>query len=596
MVVTEPDNPPYQRQSMIIVPTDTPGVNIVRNVGHSFGGEPGRGTHAYIRYEDVRVPKDNLLGGRGNAFVVAQTRLGGGRIHHAMRTVGMAQRALDMMLERAVSRRTQGELLSKKQLVQEMVADSWIDLEQFRLLVLRTAWRIDRYQDYKRVRGDISAVKVAMPGVLHRIASRALQVHGSLGITEEMPFMDMIANAYHLGLADGPTEVHKVTLARTLLADVEPGRGPVPDARTSPPPANGRAGQVRGRPRPGRGVTEAAAVRASDQLDWVALEARLRGALDVPAAPMEVRQFTAGRANLTYLVTFGDAPLVVRRPPRGTIAPGAHDMAREHRVLSRLTDRYPRAPRALYFDDDESVIGAPFVVIEYREGVIVSAEIPPSLARHSDAATRIDLALLDAAADLHAVDAAAAGLGDLGRPDGLRPAPARRLAQPVAPGGAGGRARVDGSSGRSGWLHRCPSRNGTALVHNDLKLDNCQLQPDDPDRSRRCSTGTWRRSGIRCSTSACCSSRCGRCRLGCCRPTKRSGTTPSDPGSTSTASAGTGHSPRGARRSCCSSSTTATWPGSRPTSATPGSARRSRTAPSAPARWSPDEALAALMS
>jgi acyl-CoA dehydrogenase len=228
MVVTEPDNPPYQRQSMIIVPTDTPGINILRNVGHGFGGEPGRGTHAYIRYENVRVPKNNLLGGRGNAFVVSQTRLGGGRIHHAMRTVGMAKRALDMMLERAVSRRTQGELLSKKQLVQEMVADSWIDLEQFRLLVLRTAWRIDRYQDYKRVRGDISAVKVAMPGVLHRIASRALQVHGSLGITEEMPFMDMISNAYHLGLADGPTEVHKVTLARTLLSNAKPADGLFP--------------------------------------------------------------------------------------------------------------------------------------------------------------------------------------------------------------------------------------------------------------------------------------------------------------------------------------------------------------------------------
>jgi acyl-CoA dehydrogenase len=127
-----------------------------------------------------------------------------------------------------VSRRTQGELLSKKQLVQEMIADSWLDLEQFRLLVLRTAWRIDRYQDYKRVRGDISGVKAAMPGVLHRIASRALQVHGSLGITEEMPFMDMIANAYHLGLADGPTEVHKVTLARTLLSEATPAPGLFP--------------------------------------------------------------------------------------------------------------------------------------------------------------------------------------------------------------------------------------------------------------------------------------------------------------------------------------------------------------------------------
>ncbi|MHB8467399.1 MAG: acyl-CoA dehydrogenase family protein, partial [Acidimicrobiales bacterium] len=132
------------------------------------------------------------------------------------------------MLERAVSRRTQGELLARKQLVQEMVAESWVELEQFRLLVLRTAWKIDRYHDYKRVRGDISGVKMVMPGVLHRIASRALQVHGSLGISEEMPFMSFIANAYHLGLADGPTEIHKTTLARTLLSEATPSDGLFP--------------------------------------------------------------------------------------------------------------------------------------------------------------------------------------------------------------------------------------------------------------------------------------------------------------------------------------------------------------------------------
>ncbi len=228
MVITEPDNPSYQRHSMLIVPTDTPGVEIVRGVGHGGSDTHGQGTHAYMRYTDARVPAANVLGGRGNAFVVAQTRLGGGRIHHAMRTVGMSKLALDMMLERAVSRRTQGELLSKKQLVQEMISESWIELEQFRLLVLQTAWKIDRYHDYKRVRGDISAVKIAMSGVLNRIASRALQIHGSLGVTEEMPFMAMIANAYHLGLADGPTEVHKVTLARTLLSKATPAPGLFP--------------------------------------------------------------------------------------------------------------------------------------------------------------------------------------------------------------------------------------------------------------------------------------------------------------------------------------------------------------------------------
>ena len=213
---------------MIIVPTDTPGFKIIRNVGVAGWDAPGEGHHAYVRYDDVRVPATNLLGDRGGGFVVAQTRLGGGRIHHAMRTVGMAREALSMMLERAVSRRTQGELLSRKQLIQDMVAQSWLELEQFRLLVLQTAWKIDQCHDYKRLRGDIAAVKVAMPAVLNNIASRALQVHGSLGLSNEMPFMKMIANAYHVGIADGPTEVHKVTLARTLLSNAQPAPGLFP--------------------------------------------------------------------------------------------------------------------------------------------------------------------------------------------------------------------------------------------------------------------------------------------------------------------------------------------------------------------------------
>ncbi len=227
MAVTDPDNPPYQQMSMFIVPSDTPGVEIIRNVGLGYQ-PPDAGTHAYIRYTDVRVPAENLLGDRGGAFVVAQTRLGGGRIHHAMRTVGMVQRALDMMCERVLSRHTQGEMLGRKQLVQGMIADSWIELEQFRLLVMRTAWRIDKYKDYKRVRKDISAVKATMPKVFHDVAARALQLHGSLGVSSEMPFSAMLIESFHMGLADGPTEVHKVTVARQVLSEYTPTEGLFP--------------------------------------------------------------------------------------------------------------------------------------------------------------------------------------------------------------------------------------------------------------------------------------------------------------------------------------------------------------------------------
>jgi acyl-CoA dehydrogenase len=214
MVVTDPDAPPYQRLSTLIVPAEAPGLKILRNVGFETERVP---THAYLEFDAVRVPASNLLGGPGQGFVVAQTRLGGGRIHHAMRTIGQARRALDLMCERALSRTTQGELLARKQMVQERIADSWIELEQFRLLVLRTAWLIDRHNDYRKVRKDIAAVKAAMPKVLHDIAARALHLHGSLGLSNEMPFTNLLLQSFHVGLADGPTEVHKVTVARQVL-------------------------------------------------------------------------------------------------------------------------------------------------------------------------------------------------------------------------------------------------------------------------------------------------------------------------------------------------------------------------------------------
>ncbi len=214
MAVTDPEAPPYQRMSMFIVPADTPGVEIVRHVAVGY---ESKGAHAYIRYNDVRVPRDHLLGETGQGFIVAQTRLGGGRIHHAMRTVGKIQRAFDMMCERSLSRETQGEVLAQKQLVQAMIADSWIDIEQFRLFVLRTAWKIDRFKNYKEVRADISAVKAQMPKVYHDVYARALQVHGSLGLSTEMPFAAGVLDSFHMGLADGPTEVHKVTVARQVL-------------------------------------------------------------------------------------------------------------------------------------------------------------------------------------------------------------------------------------------------------------------------------------------------------------------------------------------------------------------------------------------
>src|SRR5882672_7132416 len=175
MVVTNPDVSPYKGMSMFLVPTDSPGVRMERNLG-LMGEGPDDGMHALIEYDGARVPGDALLGGEGQAFAIAQTRLGGGRVHHAMRVVGQSQKALDMMAERALSRETQGSLLAEKQSVQNFIADSYIELMQFRLYVLYVAWTIDKSKDYRKVRHDIAAVKVRMPEVLHNIVQRSIQV------------------------------------------------------------------------------------------------------------------------------------------------------------------------------------------------------------------------------------------------------------------------------------------------------------------------------------------------------------------------------------------------------------------------------------
>jgi acyl-CoA dehydrogenase len=224
MAVTNPDVSPYKGMSMLLVPTDTPGVNIERNVG-LLGERIGEGHHALIHYDNVRVPDENLLGGEGQAFAIAQTRLGGGRIHHAMRTVGVCQAAFDMLCERALSRETQGSLLGDKQFVQGYIADSYAELLQFRLMVLYTAWEIDQYNDYRRVRKDIAAIKAVMPKVMMDITYRAMHVHGALGVSNEMPLARMWAAAPIMGIADGPTEVHKVTVARQVLRDYKPAEG-----------------------------------------------------------------------------------------------------------------------------------------------------------------------------------------------------------------------------------------------------------------------------------------------------------------------------------------------------------------------------------
>ena len=224
---------------------------------------------------------------------------------------------------------------------------------------------------------------------------------------------------------------------------------------------------------------EVAQVRPGEQLDWVSLEAYLRQHLPQAVGDFSVLQFPNGSANLTYLVRFGENDLVVRRPPFGTIATAAHDMRREHNVLSLLHAAYPRAPLGLHYCPDESVIGAHFLVSEYRSGVVVWDHVPDLLQVGEEPGRRIGLAVVDALADLHLVDATTCGLGDLGRPAGYLERQVRGWQGRWEAVALDGRGTLD----RVGELlaRHLPESGRPALVHNDFKVDNCQFAAGDPD-------------------------------------------------------------------------------------------------------------------
>ncbi|GCD96156.1 acyl-CoA dehydrogenase family protein [Embleya hyalina] len=212
---TDPGAEPYRRQSMLIVPVDTPGVSIVR--GLPVFGYQDRVGHAEIHFEDVRVPKSALLAGEGDGFMIGQARLGPGRIHHCMRAIGMAERALDLMVDRAQSRTTFGQPLSERGNIQDWIAESRVELEMVRLLTLKTAWLMDTVGN-KAARTEISAIKVAAPGVALKVLDRAIQVHGGGGLSDDFPLASMYAELRTLRFADGPDEVHKRAIARRELA------------------------------------------------------------------------------------------------------------------------------------------------------------------------------------------------------------------------------------------------------------------------------------------------------------------------------------------------------------------------------------------
>jgi acyl-CoA dehydrogenase len=230
MVATEPEAPPHRRASMILVPTDTPGFDLIRPV--SVMGHDGGPGHCEIRYEDCRVPEANLLGGRGEGFVIAQDRLGPGRIHHCMRAIGAAERALELMCRRANERMLFGSPLAEKQFIQDFVAKSRIEIDGARLMVLHAAWKMDT-EGKRAARQEISEIKVVAANVCMDVIDRAIQVHGARGVSDDTPLALMWRSLRMLRIADGPDEVHKMVIAlrelrRWKAQEPEPAPAPEP--------------------------------------------------------------------------------------------------------------------------------------------------------------------------------------------------------------------------------------------------------------------------------------------------------------------------------------------------------------------------------
>jgi acyl-CoA dehydrogenase len=211
---TDPSAPTYQQQSMVLVPRDTPGVEVVRSLS-VFGYHDPEG-HGEVHFTDVRVPVGNVIAGEGMGFLIAQARLGPGRIHHCMRAIGAAERALALMCARADARETFGKPVSTRSNIRDWIAESRIDIEMARLLVLKTAWLMDTVGN-QHARIEISGIKFAVPNICLQVVDRAIQVHGGAGVSDDFPLAMMWAGLRTLRLADGPDEVHKLSVARREL-------------------------------------------------------------------------------------------------------------------------------------------------------------------------------------------------------------------------------------------------------------------------------------------------------------------------------------------------------------------------------------------
>ena len=473
MAVTDPEAAsPYQRATMILVPTDTPGFEHICNI--SVMGDRGSdyASHAEVSYQGARVPLSNTLGAEGMGFAIAQDRLGPGRIHHCMRWIGICERAFDLMCEHAVTRElSPGKPLGTRQIIQEWIARSRAEINAARLMVLQAAWMIDQKGSHA-AREEIALIKFTVAQTLQRVLDRAIQSLGALGMTDDTPLAWWYAHERGARIYDGPDEVHLSLVARRILKRYGMGAPAAPTAR----PKDGEAPTPSSEPAP---IDRPAAVREGEELDRERLATFLEAEIPGWTGPVEVEQFTRGHSNLTYLIRGGDGrELVLRRPPFGAAIATAHDMSREHRILTALEGVYPKAPRPLVLCEREEVLGAPFYVMERAQGVILRSNRPPKgLELGPELMERLSTTLIDALAELHGVDLESTGLAALGKPEGY----VRRQVEGWTKRYLAAKTdEIPAVEQVAAWLaDNQPAEAGAALIHGDFKYDNLVLDPTD---------------------------------------------------------------------------------------------------------------------
>lgn len=495
MGLTYPDAAKHARHSMVIVPLNTPGLKIERMLP-VFGDLHAPFGHGEVSFSNVRVPIANIIAGPGRGFEIAQGRLGPGRIHHCMRLIGSAERALKLLCERALTRSAFGKLLAQLGGNIDIIANARIGIEQARMLTLKAAWLIDTV-GIKGAVSEISQIKVIAPILAQTVIDQAMQIHGGAGMSDDFPLTAMFANARLLRLADGPDEVHRALIAKLELKPyvarlesstpesattkpVAPEQHPTKPATPEPAaPKPPSPEQSPSKSEPKSLIDQPGPVRSGEEFDVVKVDTFLKRRDPSLIGQPSIGQFQGGASNLTYQMTYPNRILVLRRPPFGQRAGSAHDMLREARVMKTLKPVYPFVPRVLATAEAGEVLDCPFFVMERLSGIILRRDLPTGLTLSQDDTRKLCVNVLERLIELHQVDYHAAGLEQLAKGDGY----VRRQVDGWCERFK--KAKTDDAADYAvvmTWLkQKMPDRDlATCVIHNDFRFDNVVLHPTDP--------------------------------------------------------------------------------------------------------------------